>query len=364
MSHELSNAVSHKSSKPQQTEDGDLHKNLPQMHPDIDERHQSHTLQQAERTKELQELTQQLALKEELAAQLMANMNHMSSIHTDYENSMKDLQQQISGLQKERDVLMHVLQSVQNNNSSKISERRRKRLQELEQKISALSKKITEQEKIIKMKEKNDEKITQLNKEIQGMKQAKVKLIRQMRSENERFRSWKQEREKELIQLRIQDRRRQNEMARMDRLHTKQQNVLKRKVEEAAAVNKCLKDALAVQKSVQERQLQQHGTTAKIQLWIDQELEVLVSTVDAEKTLEQLLEDRAMLHRQLDQLKAQLEQNDIGADDRIAIEVDLKQLQKDTDLRTYSKRFLILIRKIKQNPVGYCTVYGRCQMCT
>jgi kinesin family protein 4/21/27 len=73
------------------------------------------------------------------------------------------------------------------------------------------------------------------------MKQAKVKLIRQMRSENERFRSWKQEREKELIQLRIQDRRRQNEMARMERLHTKQQTVLKRKVEEAAAVNKRLK---------------------------------------------------------------------------------------------------------------------------
>jgi kinesin family protein 4/21/27 len=333
LSHELSNAVSHNSSKPQQTEDGDLYKNLPQVHPDIDEQHQSHTLQQVERTKELQDLTQQLALKEELAAQLMANMNHMSSVHTDYVNSMKDSQQQISGLQKERDELMHVLQSVQNNNSSKISEQRRKRLQELEQKISALSKKITEQEKIIKLKEKNDEKITQLNKEIQGMKQAKVKLIRQMRSENERFRSWKQEREKELIQLRIQDRRRQNEMARMERLHTKQQNVLKRKVEEAAAVNKRLKDALAVQKSVQERRLQQHGTTAKIQLWIDQELEVLVSTVDAEKTLEQLLEDRAMLYRQLDQLKAQLKQIDVGAEDRITMEEDLKQLQRDTDLR-------------------------------
>lgn len=64
-----------------------------------------------------------------------------------------------------------------------------------------------------------------------------------------------------------------------------------------------MQDALAVQKSVQERRLQQPGTTAKIQLWIDQELEVLVSTVDAERTLEQLLEDRAMLHRQLDQLK-------------------------------------------------------------
>jgi len=95
LSHELSNVVSHKSSKPQQTENGDLYKNLPQMHPDIDGRHQVHKLQEAERTKELQELTQQLALKEELAAQLIANMNHMSSVHTDYENSIKDFQQQI-----------------------------------------------------------------------------------------------------------------------------------------------------------------------------------------------------------------------------------------------------------------------------
>jgi kinesin family protein 4/21/27 len=165
---------------------------------------------------------------------------------------------------------MHILQKVQNLISNdRVSAQRRKRLQELEQKICELSKKIIGQEKIIKMKEKSDERITQPNGELQGMKQAKVKLIRQMRSENERFRSWKQEREKELIKLRVQDRRRQNEMARMERLHTKQQNVLKRKVEEAVAVNKRLKYALAVQKSARERQLQQHGTAAKVQLWID-----------------------------------------------------------------------------------------------
>jgi N-methylhydantoinase B/oxoprolinase/acetone carboxylase alpha subunit len=64
----------------------------------------------------LKDLTEQLALKEELAAKLM---DHMSSVQTDCENSMKDLQQQISGLQKERDELMQVVQSEQNNNPSK-----------------------------------------------------------------------------------------------------------------------------------------------------------------------------------------------------------------------------------------------------
>jgi hypothetical protein len=67
----------------------------------------------------LQELNTRLALKEELASKLMASMNHMSTIRTDYESSMKDLQQQISDLQKEKDELMLVLQNVQNHNSSK-----------------------------------------------------------------------------------------------------------------------------------------------------------------------------------------------------------------------------------------------------
>jgi kinesin family protein 4/21/27 len=94
----------------------------------------------------------------------------------------------------------------------------------------------------------------------------------------------------------------------MERFHTKQQNVLKRKVEEAVAVNKRLKDALAVQKSAQDRRLQQHGTATKVQLWIDQELEVLVSITEAERALEQLLEDRA-IHGQLDQLKTQMQKS-------------------------------------------------------
>jgi hypothetical protein len=178
LNHELSSAISHKLAEPQCNED-DLYENLPKTHLEIDECHQSYTLQQVKRTKELQELNTKLALKEELGSKLMAGMNHMSSIGTDYENSMKDLQQQISDFQKEKDELMHILQKVQNRNSKdRASAQRRKRLQELEQKICELSKKRIEQEKLIKKKEKSDERITQLNGETQGMKQAKVKLIR------------------------------------------------------------------------------------------------------------------------------------------------------------------------------------------
>lgn len=54
LNHELSSGLSHKQAEPEQNEDGDLYENQPETHLEIDERHQSHTLQQAERTKELQ----------------------------------------------------------------------------------------------------------------------------------------------------------------------------------------------------------------------------------------------------------------------------------------------------------------------
>lgn len=54
LNHELSSAVSHKVAEPQHSEDDDLYENLPKTHLEIDECHQSYTLQQAERTKELQ----------------------------------------------------------------------------------------------------------------------------------------------------------------------------------------------------------------------------------------------------------------------------------------------------------------------
>lgn len=48
----------------------------------------------------------------------------------------------------------------------RLAEQRRKRVKELEEKISLLNKKVMDQDRIIKMKERNEEKIKTLNKEI------------------------------------------------------------------------------------------------------------------------------------------------------------------------------------------------------
>lgn len=62
-----------------------------------------------------------------------------------------------------------------------------------------------------------------------------------MKSENEKFRQFKLERDRELCRLKENERKQKNQMIRMERLHVRQQAALKRKLEEAANVNKRLK---------------------------------------------------------------------------------------------------------------------------
>lgn len=62
-----------------------------------------------------------------------------------------------------------------------------------------------------------------------------------MRAESESFRNWKITRDREMAKLKDQDRKRENDMARMQQMFGKKHNVLKRKVEETIATNKRLR---------------------------------------------------------------------------------------------------------------------------
>ena len=50
----------------------------------------------------------------------------------------------------------------------RLSEQRRKRLQELEGQMGDLKKKLVEQKKMLKLKDQSDKQVTQLNTEIQA----------------------------------------------------------------------------------------------------------------------------------------------------------------------------------------------------
>ncbi|XP_053932021.1 chromosome-associated kinesin KIF4A isoform X1 [Cuculus canorus] len=272
-----------------------------------------HALRQAQMSKELLELNKALTLKEALAKKMTQNDSQLEPIQSQYQTNIRDLELEVSNLQKEKEDLELALRVAKKDvNQAKLSERRRKRLQELEAQISELKKKLIEQSKLLKLKESTERTVSKLNQEIREMKNQRVQLMRQMKEDAEKFRQWKQQKDKEVIQLKERDRKRQYELLKMERDFQKQANVLRRKTEEAAAANKRLKIALQKQqeaadkrKASQNREME--GTAARVKSWLTNEVEVLVSTEEARRHLADLLEDRKILAQELLQLKQKKE---------------------------------------------------------
>ncbi|XP_039428230.1 chromosome-associated kinesin KIF4A [Corvus cornix cornix] len=272
-----------------------------------------HALRQAQLSRELLELNKALTLKEALAKKMSQNDTQLGPIQSQYQTNIKDLEMEVSNLQKEKEELVLALHMAKKDiNQAKLSERRRKRLQELEAQINELKKKLNEQSKLLKLKESTERTVSKLNQEIREMKQQRVQLMRQMKEDTEKFRQWKQQKDKEVIQLKEKDRKRQYELLKLERDFQKQANVLRRKTEEAAAANKRLKDALQKQKEAADKRKEtqnrgMEGIAARVKSWLANEVEVLVSTEEARRHLADLLEDRKILAKELLQLKEKKE---------------------------------------------------------
>lgn len=325
----------------------------------FDKKEEEHTLRQAERNNEVQIINKELALKESLVSELLKNITQQTA---ESHKNVVEMEQEIKLLHAEKE---EHLQAVRTHDiSSKLAEKRRKQVQELEKKIAELTRRCTEQNKIIKTKEKQDHRIKTLASEIQSLKETRVKLIRQMRTDANNFTKWKQSKEKEINKLRTQDRKRAYEMVRMKIEHNKQENVFKRKMEEAFAVNKRLKGALEMQKKAMQRQERKANSKEEIKTWIAQELEILMATVEADYSLEKLMQDRASLVHQLEQLKENSDPNEkelLTITEFIELRnmqiADLQQKILESDQETRASTRWNMIRTITDAKIAFETAF-------
>ncbi|XP_056140948.1 kinesin family member 4 [Lampris incognitus] len=272
-----------------------------------------HALRQAQMSKELIELNKVLALKEAFIKKMCQNDNQLKPMQSENQKNVQTLESSVDSLQKEKEELILALQSAKkDSNQAKLSEQRRKRLQELEGQLVDMKKKLTDQSKLLKLKESSVRNMDKLMQEIQAMKGQRVQLMRQMKEDSEKFRLWKTKKDKEVLQLKEKDRKRQYELLKLERDYQKQANVLRRKTEEAAAANKRLKDALQKRIEVAEKRKDPQnrgveGPAARVKAWLLNEVELLVSTEEARRHLKDLLDDRKMLAQEINQLKEQME---------------------------------------------------------
>uniref|UniRef100_A0A1A9WVS1 Kinesin motor domain-containing protein n=1 Tax=Glossina brevipalpis TaxID=37001 RepID=A0A1A9WVS1_9MUSC len=286
------------------------------------------TNKQMESSEQLRRVNLELAVKQQLQQQITGNFSRHSTLDNNIDEKFKQCEQKIQELEKETSDLLEKLRHV------KLAEKRR--LQALEIDISEMKRENMLQAKLLKIHEKETQKINSLNAEIQGMKEAKVKLVRTMKQESENFRQCNITNAKEIIQLKTHDRKLQNEMTRKEAAYNQQCSELRRKYEEALAINKRLKDALDRQKVAQiQRQPFNSSKDSNVAstniaetiAYVKRELEVIESLTEAECTLEQLKDDRSIINSHLEELQQQ------QCDDNTTVDDELKNLRDGLEMR-------------------------------
>merc|ERR1719410_3315955 len=118
--------------------------------------------------------------------------------------------------------------------------------------------------------------------------------------------------------------------------HERRENVWKRKMEEAMASSKRLKDALAKKNDV--RKLKEKnpnsltGSGERVRGWISSEVDVVVSVKEAEMSKEQLIKERKVMVEELNKLKQELRRT-LSDQERNDVQVKRDELQSELDMR-------------------------------
>ncbi|TPP65578.1 Kinesin protein, partial [Fasciola gigantica] len=170
-----------------------------------------------------------------------------TSLLKQYETQVHELEVRIAELESERVRLMSENDGTSKTNSSE-KEQREQRLKAMEQELIRARRELGDLSRLKKAKEAREAECMRLRNEIQTLKVSVVRTAKQLKDESAEYRRWRAEKDRELRKLQEHDRRLQSEMSQMASVHERQQAVLKRRIEAAAATERRLKELLLRQR--------------------------------------------------------------------------------------------------------------------
>jgi kinesin family protein 4/21/27 len=189
---------------------------------------------------EMEALQRRLESKEAAVAAVSGH----AAMRTSYEAQLAEVLAERDALARERAELLDRLRSL----AAASAEERgraerafRERLREVDAKVRAAALKERRVRELEATRARALEAVRDLERDVQGIRAQKVALQRQADRAAKEFGAWRREREREVMQLRKEGRASAAQLQRVQALHARQQDVLRRKTEEAAAARKRLK---------------------------------------------------------------------------------------------------------------------------
>ncbi|CAI2727555.1 unnamed protein product [Schistosoma spindalis] len=231
-----------------------------------------------------------------------------------YESQIRELESKVIDLEREKSKL---LAEHSNEELKDFKTQREARLKTMEQELNQTRRQLTELSRLKKAKEAREAECLRLRNEIQSLKTSMIRSAKQLKEESTAYRKWRKEKETEVKKLQEHDRRLQCEMSRMVSVHERQQAVLKRRIEAAAAAERRLKELLLRQKDTRNERDKRvsEGNNAKnrfdlatrVRAWVKTDLDIQISMDAVRYHLSHFMDSRKTLCDRLRTIEAKME---------------------------------------------------------
>lgn len=193
---------------------------------------------------DLADLTCEIEIKQRLIDELENSQRRLLTLKLQYEEKLILLQNKIRDTQLERDRVLHNLMSMENyteEKASKIKAEYEKRLKEMNRDLAKLQAAQKEHARLLKNQSRYERELKKLQTEVAEMKKAKVALMKQMKEEQQRRRMIEAKRNREIAQLKKEQRRQEYQIRALESQKRQQEIVLRRKTQEVTALRRMAK---------------------------------------------------------------------------------------------------------------------------
>ncbi|XP_060034498.1 kinesin-like protein KIF21B isoform X5 [Erinaceus europaeus] len=193
---------------------------------------------------DLADLTCEIEIKQKLIDELENSQRRLQTLKHQYEEKLILLQNKIRDTQLERDRVLQNLSTMEcytEEKANKIKADYEKRLREMNRDLQKLQAAQREHARLLKNQSRYERELKKLQAEVAEMKKAKVALMKQMREEQQRRRLVETKRNREIAQLKKEQRRQEFQIRALESQKRQQEMVLRRKTQEVSALRRLAK---------------------------------------------------------------------------------------------------------------------------
>ncbi|XP_061107060.1 kinesin-like protein KIF21A isoform X5 [Conger conger] len=190
---------------------------------------------------DLANITCEIAIKQKLIDELENSQRRLHTLKLQYEQKLMMLQSKIRDTQLERDRVLHSMGSVET-----YSEDKAKKIKaEYEKKLSVMNKEMhklqaaqKEHARLLKNQSQYEKQLKKLQLDVSEMKKTKVRLMKQMKEQQEKNRMAESRRNREIATLKKDQRKQEHQLKLLEAQKRQQELILRRKTEEVTALRR------------------------------------------------------------------------------------------------------------------------------